>query len=314
MLAVLVERRRADRAQLAAGEHRLQHLGGVDRALGSTCSDDRVQLVDEEDDLSLGVLDLGEDGLEPLLELAAVLRTGEERADVERPDALALQAFRHVAGDDPLGETLRDRGLADPWLADQHRVVLRPAREHLDHAPDLLVAPDDRVELALLRGLGQVAAELRERLVGALGVLARDALAAAHILDPGEQLVARNGVERQQQVLGGDVVVLELARLVERLVEHAAERSARLGLLRGALDRRLGGERRLGLGAERSRVGHELLDELLVEQREQQVLGVELGVAHPARKLLRGRDGLLALDRQLVEVHQGVTSGCWARW
>ena len=168
VLAVLVERRRADGAQLAAREHRLQHLGGVDRALGRAGADDRVQLVDEEDDLALGVLDLGEDGLQPLLELAAVLRPGEQRADVERPDALALQALGHVAGDDPLREPLRDRGLADSGLADQHGVVLRAAREHLDHAPDLLVAADHRVELALLRRLGQVAAELGERLVGAL--------------------------------------------------------------------------------------------------------------------------------------------------
>ena len=114
------------------------------------------------------VCDLGEDGLQPLLELAAVLRAGEERADVERPDALALQPLGDVAGDDALREPLDDRGLADARVADQHRVVLRAAREHLDDAADLLVAADHRVELALLGELGQVAAELLERLVGAL--------------------------------------------------------------------------------------------------------------------------------------------------
>ncbi len=314
VLAVLVERRRADGAQLAAREHRLQHLGGVDRALGRAGADDRVQLVDEEDDLALGVLDLGEDGLQPLLELAAVLRPGEERADVERPDALPLQTLGHVAGDDPLRQPFRDRGLADTRLADQHRVVLRPAREHLDHAADLLVAADHRIELALLRRLGQVAAELRERLVGALRVLARDALAAAHVLDPREQLLARDDVEREQEVLGRDVVVLELPRLVGGPVEHARERGAGGRLLRRALDRRHRGELRLRLGAQRHGVRDELLHQLLVEQRQQQVLGVELGVARPARKLLRGRDGLLALDRQLVEVHQCLGSGCRSVW
>ena len=173
VLAVLVERRRADRAQLAAREHRLEHVRGVHGALGRAGADDRVQLVDEEDDLALRALDLGQDGLQPLLELAAVLRAGEQRADVERPDPLALQPLRDVAGDDPLGEALGDRRLADAGVADQHRVVLRPAREDLDHAADLLVAADDRVELALLGELGQVAAELLERLVGALRILAR---------------------------------------------------------------------------------------------------------------------------------------------
>ena len=58
VLAVLVERRRADRAELAAREHRLQQIGRVDRALRRARADDRVQLVDEEDDLAGRVLDL----------------------------------------------------------------------------------------------------------------------------------------------------------------------------------------------------------------------------------------------------------------
>ncbi len=148
--AVLVERRRADGTQLAAREHRLQEVARRDGALGGASADDRVQLVDEEDDLALGGGDLLEHRLEPLLELAAVLRARDERTDVERPDALALEPRRHVAGHDPLGEPLGDRGLADARLADQHRVVLRAPREHLDRPADLLVASDHRVELALL--------------------------------------------------------------------------------------------------------------------------------------------------------------------
>ena len=49
VLAVLVERRGADALQLAARERRLQHVGGVDGALGAARADERVQLVDEQD-------------------------------------------------------------------------------------------------------------------------------------------------------------------------------------------------------------------------------------------------------------------------
>ena len=127
VLAVLVERGRADGVQLAAGEHRLEQVGGVHRALGRAGADDRVQLVDEQDDLALGVLDLLEDGLEPLLELAAELGAGDERAEVERDDALVLERLGHVAAHDALGEALDDGRLADARLADEHRVVLGPA-------------------------------------------------------------------------------------------------------------------------------------------------------------------------------------------
>ena len=124
-LAVLVERGRADHVQLAAGQHRLEHVAGVHRGVAAgTGADDRVQLVDERDELAAGVLDLLEHGLEPLLELAAVLRPGHHRGQVEAEHPAALERVGHVAGDDPLGEPLDDGGLADAGLADQHRVVL----------------------------------------------------------------------------------------------------------------------------------------------------------------------------------------------
>ena len=87
VLAVLVERGRTDQPQLAAGQHRLDHVAGVHRTLaGGACADDGVQLVDERDDLPGGVLDVVEHGLEPFLELAAVLGAGDHRAEVQRDD------------------------------------------------------------------------------------------------------------------------------------------------------------------------------------------------------------------------------------
>ncbi len=130
-----------------------------------------VQLVDEADDLPLGLGDLLEHRLEPVLELAAVLGAGHHGADVERHQALVLERLGHVAGHDALGEPLHDRGLAHAGLADEHRVVLGAARQNLDHAPDLLVAADHGVELALAGRLGEIARVALERLVLVLGVL-----------------------------------------------------------------------------------------------------------------------------------------------
>ena len=71
---------------------------------------------------------------------------------------LSFRPFGHVAADDALRQALDDGGLADAGLADEHRVVLGAARQHLDDAADLLVAADHRIELVLARQLGQVAA------------------------------------------------------------------------------------------------------------------------------------------------------------
>ena len=182
VLLVLVERRRADGAQLAARERGLEHVRRVHRPFGRAGADERVQLVDEEDDVSLALLDLLEDRLQAILELAAVLRAGDERAEVERDDALVLQRLGDVAFDDAPREPFDDRGLADARLADEHRVVLRAAREHLDHAADLFVAADDRIELAAARELREVARVPLQRLVLVLGILIGHALRAAHRL------------------------------------------------------------------------------------------------------------------------------------
>ncbi len=56
VLAVLVEGRRADAAQLAARQGRLEHVARVHGALGRARADERVELVDEEDDRALGAL------------------------------------------------------------------------------------------------------------------------------------------------------------------------------------------------------------------------------------------------------------------
>ena len=55
VLAVLVEGGGADQAQLAAGQHGLDHVAGVHGAFGRAGADDGVQLVDEGDDLAVGV-------------------------------------------------------------------------------------------------------------------------------------------------------------------------------------------------------------------------------------------------------------------
>ena len=147
-----------------------------------------------------------------------------------------LRPFGDVAAHDALGQAFDDGGLADARLADEHRVVLGAAREDLDDAADLLVAADDRVELALRGQLGEVAAVALQGLVGAFRGGGGDALAAADLLEglhealageaelfeqaAGGAAVAGHG---QEQVLDRDVLVLEAAGLVFGLHQEAVE-------------------------------------------------------------------------------------------
>ena len=230
------------------------------------------------------VLDLLEHGLEPLLELAAVLRAGDHRAEVERDDALVAQRLGHVAGDDALGQALDDRGLADAGLADQHRVVLGAPGQHLHHAADLGVAADHRVELALAGARGQVDAVLLQRLVGALRVGAGDPRRAADPAANASRSALRGGAVRLQQL--GD-----------------RRRRSGPGRPAGARWRRT--RRRGGVGTDggEQRRGDAVA---LGEQRAEQVRRADVGVAGQRGGLHGGRDGLLGLGGGVERVHSRV--------
>src|SRR5579863_10303573 len=176
VLAVFVQRGCADRAEFAASECRLQHVRGIDGAFCCSGSDQRVQLVDEENDLALSVLDLLEHCLKAVFEFAAILRAGEHRSEIEGHYALALENFRDVARDDPLRQAFDDGGLADSRLADEHRIVFRSAGENLDDTSDFLVASDVGIELAATSLLRQIASIALERLVLRFRILVRDLL------------------------------------------------------------------------------------------------------------------------------------------
>ena len=147
----LVERRGADRAQLAAREGRFEDVGRIHRPRRLAGAYERVYLVDEEQDFAFRGDHLLHDGFQTLFEFALILRAGDQRTHVEREDHLRFQVLRHVAVDDPVGDALGDRRFADARLAHENRVVLGAARENLQYAPDLLVAADHRIEFARTR-------------------------------------------------------------------------------------------------------------------------------------------------------------------
>ena len=135
-------------------------------------------------------------------------------------------------------QPLDDRRLADARLADQHRIVLGAPRQHLDGAPDLLVAADHRIELALGGGLGEVAGVFLERVVGLLGAGGVGGAALAQLVDRGVEPLRREArigedalrlaflgqAKRLQRALDRDEAVAGLGRHLLGLVEHARQR------------------------------------------------------------------------------------------
>ena len=156
VLLVLVQGGRADGAQFASRERGLENIGGVHGAGGAARSDQRVDLVDEQDDFPLALYDFLDDSLEPLLEFALVLGACDQRAHVQGEDLAALEVLGHLPVHDLGGDAFGDGGLADTRLTDQDGVVLGATTQDLQHTTDFLVAADDRVELSFCRSLVEV--------------------------------------------------------------------------------------------------------------------------------------------------------------
>jgi hypothetical protein len=222
----------------------------------------------------------------------------------------SLSPFRHIAAHDALGQALDDGGLAHAGLADEHGVVLGTAGQDLDHPADLLVATDDRIELAFLGQCRQVAAVTFERLVLVLGILIRHALAAPHLGERRQDAVGRQPVRLQQpggrgapslagdgekQMLGADVLVFQAAGLGLRQVGDQLE-TRRDGGLRSAMDLRLLADGRTRLARDGRRVELQLPQQrrhhavVLLGQRHQQVFGLDLRMIERLGQLLRADD------------------------
>jgi hypothetical protein len=321
---VLGEGGGADALELAAGQRRLEQVGRVQRAArGRTGTDQGVDLVDEQDGVGL-VLERLEHALEALLEVAAVLGAGQQRAHVERIHVGLGQDLGHVLLGDAPGQALGNGGLAHAGLAHQQRVVLAAAAQDLDHALDLVLAADQRVDLAVLGGLVEVLGELLQR--RGLFVLSRRpprlGLAFAGLVGSGGSLLLDAVGDEVDHVQAGHALLVQVVHGVRVLLAEDGHQHVGAGdfLLAvagglhvhdGALDHAL--ETQRGLGVHLVGAGHlrrVVLDE--VGQRLAQVVDVgragaqhlgRAGVVQQGQQQVLHRDEFVALLPGLDEGH-----------
>src|SRR5690606_14716672 len=90
MLAVFIERSRADTVQLTTGQHRLQEVARIHCAIDFPRTHNGMKFVYEEDDLPVAVLYFRKHRLQSLFKLPTILRAGQQRAHIERENSFAL--------------------------------------------------------------------------------------------------------------------------------------------------------------------------------------------------------------------------------
>ena len=321
VLLILVKGRGTDGAQFATRQGRLEDVSSIHRTFALTSPYEGMDLIDEEDDFPFALGDFADDRFETFFKFALVLRTSDEGSHIERIDLLGAEVLRDIPTDDTEGKAFGDSGLPHPRFPDEDRVILRAAREDLQHTADLVVTSDDGVELASARPFAEVDGVLAEGIVLLLGVLAGDvvaltelvnSLAEVSLLQTEVALQKASGrtidlSQGEEEVLEGNIFILHLRGDVLSLVQDLRSITAEVGLT--ARDLREGSELSLEAFLQTGTLDTELREEevgeTISERQEtgEQVLWLDGLIAALASKLDRALQGFLRLDGILIYVH-----------
>ena len=128
-----------------------------------------MHLVDEQDDVAIGLFDLIQHTFQSLFKLTAIFGARNQTAHIERHQLAVFKAVWNVAIGDSDGQSFGNGGFTHTSLANQYGIIFGAARQYLDRAADFFVAADDGVKLALTRDLGQIAGEFFQRVITVFG-------------------------------------------------------------------------------------------------------------------------------------------------
>jgi len=126
VLTKLVECCCTDCLQFATREHWLKNRRCVDCAFCCTCTDKRVDLVDEQNDVATS-FDFFEHFLQTLFKVSAIATACNKCTEVECVELFACESLGHVVAHDLLSKTFNDCSFTNTWLADENRIVFGTA-------------------------------------------------------------------------------------------------------------------------------------------------------------------------------------------
>ena len=105
--------------QLAAREGRLEEISRIHGAVRLARTDQSVDFIDKENDLTIGLFNLFEDGFEAFFKLAAIFRPRDQRSHIQCQEPFIANTFGHIAANDAHSQTFGNGGFPDAGLTDQ---------------------------------------------------------------------------------------------------------------------------------------------------------------------------------------------------
>ena len=107
-----------------------------------------MDFINEEDDVSFGLLNFVDNGLQTFFKFAFVLGAGHQCTHIQGVDLFVLQVLGDVSTQDTVGKSLYDGRFTGTRFTDKNRVVLGTPTQNLQDTPYLFVTADDGIQFA----------------------------------------------------------------------------------------------------------------------------------------------------------------------
>ncbi len=148
ILLIFIKGSGPDASQFTACQGGFQDVGSIHGAFALTCTHQGMDFINEEDNLSFGLLYFVDDGFQAFFKFAFVLGAGYQCTHIQGVDLFVLQVLGDVSTQDTVGKSLYDGRFTGTRFTDKNRVVLGTPAQNLQDTPYLFVTTDDGVQFA----------------------------------------------------------------------------------------------------------------------------------------------------------------------
>src|SRR5690554_6707100 len=159
VLSVLVKCSGTNALNFSTCQCRLQHIGGIQGAGGSACSNNGMNLVNKQDNSRI-LSQFVEDGFDPFLKLAPVFGARYNGGQIQGNYPLIEQYTRDLPLYDSQGQAFCNGRFTYPGFANQNRIVFFAATQDLCQAFNLFFTAYNGVQSSFFGRFGNVDAKV----------------------------------------------------------------------------------------------------------------------------------------------------------
>ena len=155
IFTVFLQSSRSDKLNLASGKRRFQDIGRIQCSLRSTCSDDGMDFINEQQN-SLMFFYFLDHILNAFLKFTSVFASRNHAGKIQHNKTLILHCIRNHSHNDALCKSLYNGSLTYSGFPCQTRIILCTSAQDLDQSGNFFITPYHRIQFSLCSKLCQV--------------------------------------------------------------------------------------------------------------------------------------------------------------